>query len=361
MSLKELFFYELVSNKYLTINTWRILLALALIAFAFFLIRGVRRIFRRQIEKKRFDEGVALKIFQILKYGVILMTLSYVLQIMGLKVHIFKDIFEYPLIEIKDITITIYHLLLTLLIVFVTRFAIQFIKKLFDKQVKAEKIERSMGNSIFQIVRYLLWVIGIALILETIGIKITILLAGSAALLVGLGMGIQYIFNDLVSGIIMLFERNVKINDVVLLDGETGRVESIGLRTSRVITPANIEVVVPNSKFISEKVINLTHTESKAWFWINVGVAYGSELELVKNVLLQCAAQNPEVLNDIPPFVRFKNFGDSSLDFQLFFLTHNTFGVENTKSDLRFAIDKAFRENGVQIPFPQRDVHLKKN
>jgi small-conductance mechanosensitive channel len=188
------------------------------------------------------------------------------------------------------------------------------------------------------------------------------LIAGSAALLVGIGLGIQQIFNDIASGLFILFERNLKVNDVVQIEENIiGRVLSIGLRTSKLETRDNIIMIIPNSKFISDNVINWSHIEVKTRFKVEIGVAYGSDVELVKNVLLECAKQHKDITNKPQPFVRFNDFGDSSLDFQLFFWTRKAFRVENIKSDLRFQIDIEFRKNDIIIPFPQTDVHLKKN
>ena len=135
-------------------------------------------------------------------------------------------------------------------------------------------------------------------------------------------------------------------------------VKEIGLRTSVVETRDNISLLIPNSKLTNEALINWSHNEKKTRFDVKVGVAYGSDIQLVKKLLLDCAAKHTSVVDSPKPIVRFTNFGDSSLDFELLFWTLNTFRVEDTKSDLRFLIDAAFRENGVTIPFPQRDVHF---
>jgi len=211
------------------------------------------------------------------------------------------------------------------------------------------------------LVKYLLWIIAVFLILDTIGVKITFLLAGSTALLVGIGLGLQQVFKDIISGIFLLFEGNLKVDDVVELEGVVGIVKDIGFRTTKIESRNNIVLIIPNSKFIDENVINWSHIEQRTRFYVEVGVAYGSDVQLVKKILEQCAGEHASITNNPEPFVRFDDFGDSSLVFQLFFWTNNAFYVENIKSDLRFMIDNKFRENGVTIPFPQRDVHLKKD
>lgn len=271
-----------------------------------------------------------------------------------------KEIFEYTLIDTEKLTITVAGILLALLILVVVKIIIWLIKKGFNRTVKSKAIDRSKAYTIFQLIKYLLWIIAVFMILDTLGIRLTLLLAGSAALLVGIGLGLSQVFKDIVAGFFLLFEGNLKVGDVVELEGDVGIVKEIGFRTTKIENRANIILIIPNSKFIDENVINWSHIEEKTRFSVDVGVAYGSDVEMVKNVLLRCAIDHKEITEYPKPFVRFDDFGNSSLDFQIFFWTDNAFRVENIKSDLRFAIDKEFRENKITIPFPQRDVHIKK-
>ncbi|MCF8233258.1 MAG: mechanosensitive ion channel [Bacteroidales bacterium] len=271
-----------------------------------------------------------------------------------------KEIINYKIIDTKNIDVTVYHILIIIGILLAIWVFTYVFKRLIDRQIKNTRIEKGTGNSIFLIIKYLLWVFAIILILETIGVNLTLLIAGSAALLVGLGLGLQQIFRDIVSGVFMLFERNLKVGDVVELESDMiGRVEQIGLRTSKIRTRDNIITIVPNSYFIDDRVVNWSHMEQKTRFHVDVGVAYGSDVQLVEKVLLKVAKDNKDITHDPKAFVRFLDFGNSSLDFQLFFWTTSSFEVENIKSDLRFAIDRAFREHKITIPFPQRDLHIK--
>jgi small-conductance mechanosensitive channel len=187
------------------------------------------------------------------------------------------------------------------------------------------------------------------------------MLAGSAALLVGLGLGLQQTFNDIVSGIIILIEGTIRVGDVLELEGLVGRVTEIKLRTSTVYTRDGMNVIVPNHRFINENVVNWTHNHLANRFRITVGVAYGSDEQLVHKLLKECAEAHDDVITketDRSVLVRLIGFGDSSLDFEILFWSRNAFRIEQTKSDIRFAILKAFREAGITIPFPQHDVHL---
>jgi small-conductance mechanosensitive channel len=176
-----------------------------------------------------------------------------------------------------------------------------------------------------------------------------------------MGFGIQDIFNDIVSGLFLLFEGNIKVDDVLEIDGMVCKVEEIGLRTSVVRTRDDIRVVIPNRRFINEKIINWSHQKKYTRFHISVGVSYESDPDKVREVLLKVAHNHNDILNNPPyqPKVWFVNYGDSSIDFELLFWSDKNFLIENIKSELRFDIFKALKENGISIPFPQRDLHIK--
>ena len=158
----------------------------------------------------------------------------------------------------------------------------------------------------------------------------------------------------------MLIERKVQVGDYVEIDGMVGRVDGIDMRTSVVRTLDNISVIVPNSKLISDNVINWSSNRGLARFSVAVGVAYGSDVEMVTNTLVQCANKHKKVLQKPAPKVLFKSFGDSSLNFEIFFWTKHFKEIEIIKSDLHYYIDKAFREEKIVIAFPQIDVHMQR-
>ncbi len=174
--------------------------------------------------------------------------------------------------------------------------------------------------------------------------------------MVGIGLGLQDSFRDLISGIIILVEGTVEVGDVLEVDGIVARVSNIGLRTSKLETRDRVSILVPNSSLVVNKVTNWTHDDQPTRFHIKVGVAYGSDLDLVTKLLIKSAASHHLVLDNPAPDVQFKSFGDSSLDFELLFYTKEFLRIEFLKSDIRYNVDKNFRENNVQIPFPQRDV-----
>lgn len=265
---------------------------------------------------------------------------------------------KFELIKLKNISISIYDIFAVLIIISVSTIILAFLRKMMKRRVEMEKMDSGTGTAIFQIVKYIIWIITIVAILQSIGLNLSLILAGSAALLVGLGMGVQNIFNDFISGLILLIERPLKVGDIVEVDSFVGDVKHIGLRTTSVMSRDDILILVPNSKFTSEKVINWSNLREETRFSISIGVSYGSDVEKVMELLYETAAAHSKVSSHHKPFVRFENFGDSSLDFKLFFWSQENMQVENIKSDMRISIDKKFRENNVSIPFPQRDIHI---
>lgn len=271
-----------------------------------------------------------------------------------------KDLLGHNLFHAGNVNINVVDLIKISIIFIIAYTVIWIIRRIFRRQELRKKMEVGQLRAVYQIIKYVLWVIAIGIILDTLKIKITLLLTSSAALLVGLGLGLQKIFQDFVSGIALLFEGTIKVNDIVEIEGGVvGRVREIGLRTSKIETRDNIIMIIPNSKFISDNVINWSHIEKKTRFFVEVGVAYSSDVSLVTQILLKCAEDHKDISLRPSAFVRFNDFGESSLEFELYFWTTETFRVENIKSDLRFRIYSEFAKNKIQIPFPQRDVHIK--
>ncbi|MBL4755030.1 MAG: mechanosensitive ion channel [Flavobacteriales bacterium] len=270
----------------------------------------------------------------------------------------FQDALEFKIIELDTFSFSVYQIIMILVVYFLAKSTMWATKKFIQQEALKQKVGEGRQHALVQIVKYIIIVIAVVLILESIGVQVTILLAGSAALLVGLGFGLQQMFNDFISGLILLFEGTIKVGEVVEVDGIVGRVIRIGLRTSELETRDNIMMIIPNSRFTSETVINWSHNQQFTRFRISVGVAYGSDTKLVRSVLLECAEEHNYVAKKPQPRVRFIDFGDSSLNFELLFFSDNMFRIERVKSDIRFMVDQKFRSNGIQIPFPQRDIHI---
>lgn len=226
---------------------------------------------------------------------------------------------------------------------------------------KKKEIDQGTRFAINQLLKYLIYVIAVYLALKSLRVDMTLILGGAAALLVGIGLGLQQTFNDFFSGLVLLFERSVSVGDILDVNGQVGAVKKIGLRSSIIETRGNISFIVPNSKLVNENVQNWSHFVDHGRFDVQVGVAYGSDTALVKKLLLEAVNEHHLILDYPVPFVRFGDFADSSLNFTVMFFTNRFLIVEDIKSDIRFKIDKAFRANDISIPFPQRDVWMRKD
>ena len=207
--------------------------------------------------------------------------------------------------------------------------------------------------------KYLLTAAGILLSLPLIGIDLGSLAIATGAVGLGIGIGLQNLSRNFISGIVMLFERPIQVGDFVDVDGLQGTIEHINLRATVVRTLDSVNVIVPNSKFMEENVVSWSYRDSRCRLHVPVGVAYGSDTESVKYALLKVAAEQPRVLKSPAPQVFFKGFGDSSLNFDLLVWTLRPTDQFKLISDLNFAIDAEFRKEAIEIPFPQRDVHIR--
>ena len=269
------------------------------------------------------------------------------------------DFFNFEILNFNNYTLSIFDLSSIIVIVIITKLILWLISKAIFNKTKLHNLDKGSAFSLFQIIKYLIWVIAIALMLEALGVQVTILLAGSAALLVGIGLGLQQTFNDILSGIILLFEHSVKVGDILEIDGDRVIIQEIGLRTSKGMNVRQIVVIIPNSLITTNKVINWSHQTQKTLWNIDIGVAYGSDVDLVIKTLEESAVEHLEFSECEFKEVRFVNFGNSSMDFQLFFYSKNIIGIEKVKSDIREIIYKKFNENKITIPFPQMDLHIK--
>ena len=269
------------------------------------------------------------------------------------------NFFNFEIFHFNNLSLSIFEISSIAVIFMITKLILWLISKAIFNKTKLHNLDKGSAFSLFQIIKYLIWVIAIALMLEALGVQVTILLAGSAALLVGIGLGLQQTFNDILSGIILLFEHSVKVGDILEIDGDRVIIQEIGLRTSKGMNVRQIVVIIPNSLITTNKVINWSHQTQKTLWNIDIGVAYGSDVDLVIKTLEESAVEHLEFSECEFKEVRFVNFGNSSMDFQLFFYSKNIFTIEKVKSDIRKIIYKKFNEHKITIPFPQMDLHIK--
>ena len=231
---------------------------------------------------------------------------------------------------------------------------------LFNRLLAQSGLDRALQYAIAQIIANVVLVVGVLIVLENTGIHLGALTVFAGAVGVGVGFGLQNIASNFISGLVILAERPITIGDRVEVAGITGQVQQIRARSTVIRTNDNIMMIVPNTKFIDSPVTNWTYGDPKVRFRIPVGVAYGSDIAKVREALLAAGRENPNTLNDPAPSVFLDRFGDSSIDFQLVvWSSEMSARPSRYRSDLNFAIEQKFREAGIELPFPQRDLHVR--
>lgn len=254
------------------------------------------------------------------------------------------------------VRIAVWTLLLVILSFVAARFFLKWIRLLLTRNM--QEPDKLKFISFFKFVQYITYIIVGFAVLSASGINVTPFLAASAALLVGLGLALQELFQDVIGGIFIFIDKSLLVGDIVEIDGKVARVVEVSLRTTRAITRDDKIVVIPNHKFISEIIVNYTQNHKTTRELVKIGVAYGSDVKKVEALLLQSVSEHSKVLKKPKPFVLFDDFGDSALQFSVLFFITDSFSDPKIKSEIRFRIDQLFRENNISIPFPQTDVHI---
>jgi len=271
-----------------------------------------------------------------------------------------KGFLETPLFKLGETQITLlsvaYFFLLLILLIYISGKGKNLVNRVLARRGVALGIREATGS----IVRYLMLFIGLLVILQTVGIDLTALSILTGAVGLGIGFGLQNIASNFISGIIILFERPVRIGDRIAVGDVEGDVVRIGARSTTVLTNDNIDIIIPNSKLITENVVNWTHSERKVRFRIPVTVASNVDIRKVEQALLEAAKNVPEVLETPEPGVRFLEFGQNGLEFELRAWT-TTLVHRRGKftSEMNFAIYDKLKEHEIEVPYPQRDIHIR--
>lgn len=267
-----------------------------------------------------------------------------------------KDFFNYTFHITEGVNIKVSGILLVLVVIFITSMLLNLIRRVLTRKLPGE--DKIKFKILFNYGKWIVYLLILLITFHSIGINVTAVFAASAALLIGVGLALQTLFQDIIAGVLILIDQTIHVGDIVEIDGKVGRVEEIKLRTTRAVTIDNKVLIIPHHLYLTNSLYNWTQNGSETRENIEVGVAYGSDIHKVKELLLQVAINHQSILNNPPPLVLFTNFGDSSLNFKLIFTLNDSFQGAIPKSDLRFEIDRLFRENNITIPFPQRDVHI---
>lgn len=267
-----------------------------------------------------------------------------------------KEFLGFSLYHSSQVNITVGLILALLIALILTRIVLKIIRKFITQKLPSEDKYKFVG--IFQFVQYLVYVFVVMFTLNAAGVNISVLLTASAAIFIGLGFALQQLFQDVISGVLIILDQSLHVGDIIEVNDRVCKVEKISLRSTKAVTRNNRVMVIPNHKFLTDVIINWTQNSTDVRDFVKVGVAYGSDTKLVEQLLLQSADQHPEILSNPKPMVFFEDFGDSALVFSLYFYVSEGFKLPKIQSEVRFAIDQAFRNHKITIPFPQRDVHV---
>lgn len=271
------------------------------------------------------------------------------------------SIWFYKITEVDGDIVSIGSVVLAILLAFIgfiiSRFTSSVISRMLTQRFNCDE---GASAAIRTISFYILLCTFTLLALRAVNFPLAVFTVLGGALAIGIGFGSQNVMNNFISGLILLIERPVRIKDVVEIEGNHGVIENMGARSTQIRSMDGRHIVVPNSFFLQNNLINWTLSDDLIRTKVSVGVAYGSDTELVEKCILQSVNNEPEVHMDPPPTVIFESFGDNSLNFDVYFWVHarSPMGVRKVASRLRFTIDRIFRENNIVIAFPQRDVHL---
>lgn len=318
----------------------------------------LRRYFKRS---KWIDDDHKKSLLKLTRATIVFIGLALFLESLAVnhELKLFKQVMEFELISINNFTVSVYNIFLLCLIYFIARLIVSVSRLVMSNTLrKKEWVDEGKEYTLTTLLRYVIYTLAVLMALQSLGFNLTLLLTSSAALFVGLGLGLQDFFGDIVSGFVLLFEGTVKKGDLVEIDDLVCKVKQINIRTSKVMTRDGNVIIIPNRRLTSENVNNWSYSDKYTRFKVEVGVAYGSDTQLVKKLLIEAASEHKDVAKSKEVVVRFDSFGDSSLDFELLFWAAKTWEIDDILSDIRFNVDLKFRENNIEIPFPQRSLHI---
>lgn len=272
-----------------------------------------------------------------------------------------REVLQWPIVNTAETQITLWSVVYVLgLVVALFWIARRLQRWLSDGPLLQKRLDPSARHAAGTLVRYVVLLIGLLAIVQTAGIDLTTFNVLAGAIGIGVGFGLQNVVSNFIAGLIIMFERPVKIGDRIVVGGVEGNVMEIGARSTTVLDNDNIAVIVPNSKFITDEVINWKYNDNKIRFRIPVSVAYGSDARLVERLLLEVAADDPDVIKDPAPTVRLLKFGDDGLLFELRAWSGTLVDRKGALlSKLNFEIYERFNQAEIEFPFPQRDLHIR--
>lgn len=285
----------------------------------------------------------------------------------------FKDFLNFEILELGKIKLHFYDILVIVSVFFGARIAVNLSKLFIGRKFRTnEHYDIATEYVYVQIAKYVIYVFSILFCFQVLNIDLTLLLTGSAALLVGIGLGLQDVFKEMIAGVVLLFEGNIRVGDIVEInssakggsnysEGIVAKILKINVRTTHIQSRDGNVLIIPNTRLTQEQVENWSHGSELTRFIIPVTVEYGTNAELVQTLLKQAAMAHPKVKKTHPVFVRLADFGDNGLKLELVFWADQSWDISNYKSEIRFEIDRLFREYKISIPYPKRSVVIEKS
>jgi len=350
------------------INAWNIIVLSLLFYLAFKGKKLALRLIDKYVVKTELNiKGKKLARLKLISQSVYF--LAFYLCILSLRVNnpnvSFDDLLNYPILKIAKFKFAFYHVIVILTVLFSARVSVFFSRLYILKRLRQNPSYDEGNEYIYtQLAKYVIYVFAFLFCFRALNVPLTNLFIGSTAVLVGIGLGLQDAFRDLIAGFILLLEGNIRVGDVIKISPTSQeeplvvRIKKINIRTTQIQTWEGNVLVIPNTILTRDKVENWSHGSKLTRFIINVTVAYGSNTELVNDLLKEAANAHPKVKKTHQIIVRLSDFGDNGLQLELIFWADQHWDVQTYKSEIRFEIDRLFRKHNIRIPYPQRTLHM---
>lgn len=281
----------------------------------------------------------------------------------------FNDFLQFKLLSFESFKIDFADILIVTSVFFGAKIAINLTSLYFARRFKGKQHYDAGTEFVYnQLAKYFIYVASILFCFKLLGIDLLILLTSSVGLLVGLGLGLQDVFKDMIAGVVLLFEGNLRVGDIVEISGKSkingvsndaivAKIVKINVRTTQIQTREGNVLIIPNTHLTQDRIENWSHGSELTRFTIKLTVAYGSDMPLIERLLTQAALAHPKVKKSNPVFVRLYDFGDSGLELELVFWADQSWDINNYQSEIRLEIDRLFRTYSIEIPYPQRVLH----
>ena len=360
--------YPLIEQDNFALTPFNLLIFAILFLCGKLFLRYIRKFFKsRQLADKQLRiEGREIAVWKLVKQFIWLIVI-YIgflsLRLNNSKLNI-THILEFEFVRVDTFHIAVYHIFVVIAVVFISRIALNFLKVWLLRTVsRNSNIDKGTEYIYIQLATYFVYTVAIVILLRSFGVNLTLFLTATTFLLVGVGLGLQHIFSHYFSGFLLLFEGSVKVGDIVEIQNLNGeqnfvaKIVAINLRTSKIETPDGKILIVPNSKLTHESVNNWSYGSQLTRFMIPVTVKYGTDLDLVREILIRCAQAHPHVTDQKEVIVRLLNFGKDGFELDVVFWAEQNFYIEIHKSDIRFAIEREFRKYDIVIPHLQVELH----